>query len=341
VLYAPYITSVEQHLKEYGDRYNLAFLFRPGVVERHLKVIRRRCPNAKVLYHTVDLHFLRMSREAELQSDKAKKKAADEMQQRELAAIGSADASIVHSTAELEILRPLVPEAKLHVFPLIMDVQGARKTYQERRDIVFVGGYQHTPNVDAVKYFAEEVIPLLRKELPGVRFYAVGSKPPAEIKALASEDIIITGFVKDLTPLLDKMRVSVAPLRYGAGIKGKIGAAMAVGLPVVATSLAAEGMSLTDGENILVADGAEALADTLARIYQDEALWGRISENGLVFAEQAWGAVAAWGILAAILADMGIMVKRAAYPLSLYSEPPPEHAARRNILQPIGSAKSR
>ena len=100
-------------------------------------------------------------------------------------------------------------------------------------------------------------------------------------------------------------------------------------------------MSLTDGENILVADGAEALADTLARIYQDEALWSRISENGLVFAEQAWGADAAWGILAAILADMGITVKRAAYPLSLYSEPLPEHAARRNILAPIGSAKSR
>lgn len=346
VLYAPYITSVEQHLEECGDRYNLAFLFRPGVVERHLKVLHKRCPNAKVLYHTVDLHFLRMSREAELQADKATKKAADEMQQRELSAIGSADASIVHSTAELEILRPLVPEAKLHVFPLILDVQGARKSYQERKDIVFVGGYQHTPNVDAVKYFVKEVMPLLRKELPGVRFYAVGSKAPAEIKALASEDVIITGFVEELTPFLDKMRVSVAPLRYGSGIKGKIGTAMAVGLPVVATSLAAEGMSLTDGDNILVADDAEALADTLVRIYRDEALWSRISENGIVFAERAWGAKAAWKTLAEILNDLGIETKQAAYPLSLYSEDPLPHtnnqpAAQHNILQPIGSAKSR
>jgi hypothetical protein len=134
------------------------------------------------------------------------------------------------------------------------------------------------------------------------------------------------------------MRVSVAPLRYGAGIKGKIGTAMAVGLPVVATSLAAEGMSLTDGENILVADGAEALVDALAKIYQDEALWDSISANGLAFAEQAWGAEAAWGILAAILADIGIQVKRSAHPLSLYSEPPP--CTRHNILRPIGSAKS-
>jgi glycosyltransferase involved in cell wall biosynthesis len=208
-----------------------------------------------------------------------------------------------------------------------VDIQGSRKSFRDRRDIVFVGGYQHPPNVDAVKYFAEEVMPMLRQKLPGIRFYAVGSKPPPDILALASEDVIITGFVEELNPLLDRMRVSVAPLRYGAGIKGKIGTAMAVGLPVVATSLAAEGMSLTDGENILVADGAEALADTLVRIYQDEALWSHISENGLNFAEQVWGADAGWGILAMILADMGITVKRAAYSLSLHSEPHTEHAA--------------
>jgi GT2 family glycosyltransferase/2-polyprenyl-3-methyl-5-hydroxy-6-metoxy-1,4-benzoquinol methylase/glycosyltransferase involved in cell wall biosynthesis len=339
VLYAPYVTSVEQHLKDYGGRYDLAFLFRPGVVERHVKTIRKLCPQAKVLFHTVDLHFLRMSREAELKSDKAKQKAAEEMKRHELAAIRAADASIVHSTVELEILRPLLPDAKLPVFPLIMDIKGTSKTFVERRDIVFIGGYQHTPNVDAVHYFVSEIMPLLRKQLPGVRFYVVGSNPPADIKALASEDIIITGFVEDLTSLLDKMRVSVAPLRYGAGIKGKIGTAMSVGLPVVATSLAAEGMSLTCGENICVSDGAEALADAIIKIYQDEALWNRVSQNGLAFANKVWGAEAAWEILAAILGDFGINGERSAHPLSLYSEfqvTPP-----RNILLPIASVKNR
>ena len=318
VLYAPYVTSVEQHIKEHGVRYDLAFLFRPAVVERHLKAIRKRCPKAKVLYHTVDLHFLRMSREAELQSDKAKQKAADEMKQRELAAIRASDASIVHSTIELELLRPLLPDARLYVFPLIIDIRGTNKTFAERKDIVFVGGYQHPPNVDAVQYFAGEIMPLLRKQLPGVRFYAVGSRPPPEIQALASEDIIITGFVEDLTPLLDKMCVSVAPLRYGAGIKGKIGTAMAVGLPVVATSLAAEGMSLTDSENILVADGSEAFADAITKIYRDEALWNRISQNGLMFADKAWGAEAAWGMLAGILRKLDFNPVRRDEKLSLY-----------------------
>ena len=343
VLYAPYVTSVEQHLSEYGERYDLAFLFRPGVVERHLKTIRKHCSKAKVLFHTVDLHFLRMSREAALQSDKAKQKAADEMKQRELSAIRASDASIVHSTAELELLRPLLPNARLHVFPLIMDIKGTSKTFEERRDIVFVGGYQHAPNVDAVHYFATEVMPLLRKQLPGVRFYAVGSKPPEEIQALAAEDIIITGFVEDLTPLLDKMRVSIAPLRYGAGIKGKIGTAMAVGLPVVATTLAVEGMSLSDGENVLVADGAEAFANTIAKIYQDETLWERISQNGISFADKAWGAEAAWEILAGILTDLNIDVKRGVHPLSLYSEfeEPELKQTNQPLLKPIASVKTR
>lgn len=318
-LYSPYITSVEQHLIENGSRYDLVFLFRPGVVDRHMEKIRKYCTNAKVLYHTVDLHYLRMTREAQLLADKSKQKAADEMQQREFSGIRSADASIVVSTVELEILRPLIPHSRIHVIPLILDVTGSTNPYVERKDLIFVGGYQHTPNVDAVNYFVAEIMPLLRKKLPGVRFHAVGSKPPAEIEALAAEDVIITGFVEELAPLLDKMRVSIAPLRYGAGIKGKIGSAMAAGLPVVATSLAAEGMSLTDGENILIADGAEAFASTIAKIYKDEALWKKISQYGLTSADNAWGAEAAWGILANILRDLGFVIERQRNKLSLYS----------------------
>jgi GT2 family glycosyltransferase/ubiquinone/menaquinone biosynthesis C-methylase UbiE/glycosyltransferase involved in cell wall biosynthesis len=319
VLYSPYSRSVVQHLSETGSRYDLALLFRPMVVERHITSIRKYCPNAKVLFHTVDLHFLRMSREAALYADSAKQKAADVMQQRELSAVRAADASIVHSTAELEILRPLLPEANLYVFPLIMDVQGSAQGFAERKDIVFVGGYQHTPNVDAVQFFAQEVMPLLRTRLPGVSFYVVGSKPPAEINALAAEDVVITGFVEELTPLLNQMRISVAPLRYGAGIKGKIGTAMAAGLPVVATTLAAEGMSLTEGENILLADEPQVLADTIARLYRDEELWQRISANGVEFSDKAWGAQAAWDILTNILRGFDQQVEEPKFKLSLWS----------------------
>ena len=341
VLYQPFCSSVEQHLQENGERYDLTMLFRPTVMEQQVRNIRKYCPNAKVLFNTVDLHYLRMSREAQLLNDKKKQKAADEMKQIELTAIHAADASIVLSTAELEILQPQLPEAKLHVFPLIMNIKGTTKGFDERRDIVFVGGFQHTPNVDAVKYFVKDVMPLLRKQLPDVRFCVVGSNAPAEINALASNNVIIKGFVEELTPLLDTFRVSVAPLRYGAGIKGKIGTAMAIGLPVVATPLAAEGMSLTNGENILIADGAEAFANTLTKLYNDKTLWDKISRNEIVFAEQIWGAEAALENLMNILTDLGIKVNQATFPLSLYSERYLNTNRKAKILLPIGSVKKK
>lgn len=319
VIYAPYCTSVEQHLKETARQYELVFLFRPKVVERHLDTIRKFTPNAKILYHTVDLHYLRMQREAALLKDAGKKRKATEMKRRELAILRTVDASIVHSPIELDILKKEVPAAKIHVFPLIMDIPGTHKGFGSRKNIVFVGGYQHPPNVDAVKYFVTEIMPLLRSRLPGVHFYAVGSQVPPEIRALASKDVIITGFVEEITPLLDNMRISVAPLRYGAGIKGKVGTAMAVGLPVVATPMAAEGMLLTDGENILVADGATAFADTVVKLYEDAALWNRISKNGLEFAENSWGAEAAWKILSNITTNLGMDSQRSERKLNLYS----------------------
>ena len=320
VLYSPFCISVKQHLRKSGGRYDLVFLFRPSVAQRYLKTVRSKCPKAKVLFHTVDLHYLRMAREAELLGSASKMRAAAQMKRTELAAILGVDAPIVHSTTELELLRPELPGKHIHVFPLILEVRGSDKTFKDRRDIVFVGGYSHAPNIDAVQYFVTEVMPILRRRLPGVRFYAVGSNPPAEILALQAEDVVFTGFVKDLNPLLDQMRVSVAPLRYGAGIKGKIGTAMAAGLPTVATSLAAEGMSLTHAENILVADGAEGLAEAVAQLYEDEVLWNRLSRNGLEFAEKAWGGEAAWAILHDILQDVGISSIRGENPLKLYSQ---------------------
>ncbi len=343
VLYAPYHVSVEQHLKACGDRYDLAFLSRPVVGERYVNMIRAHCPRAKILFHTVDLHFLRMQRAAELSESKEEIAQAEKMKRREIEVMQASDISTVISEHELQLLAPSLPNHKVRLLPYSRKVRGTSKCFADRRDIVFVGGYQHAPNIDAVQYFVREVMPLLRKLLPGVRFYAVGSKVPPEIRALETEDVIITGFVEELNPLLDKMRVSVAPLRYGAGIKGKIGTAMTVGLPVVATSLAAEGMSLSDGDNILVADGAEAFAATVARIYQDETLWNRISQSGLSFADKAWGAEASWKILAGILAELNLGGLSRKYPISLYSEfkSRPEGAISGLALKPIASVRSR
>jgi O-antigen biosynthesis protein len=318
VIYAPYVTSFEQHLEEYGDRYCVAFLFRVGIVEGCLGLIRKFCSKAKVIFYTGDLHFLRMYREAALFSDQEKEEAAEQMRKKELTLIKAVDVATVISAKELEELSRVLPQNNAKVLPYSRYVRGTDAAFNDRQDIVFVGGYQHPPNVDAVRYFAAEIMPLLREKLPGIRLHVVGSHPTDAVWALAAEDIVVHGFVEDLESLLDKMRINVAPLRYGAGIKGKIGSAMAVGLPSVATAIAAEGMSLTDDENILIADGAKEYAAAVSRLYSEEALWNRLSRNGLVFAESAWGAEAAWSILNTILHGMGITAARGDYPLSLF-----------------------
>jgi GT2 family glycosyltransferase/ubiquinone/menaquinone biosynthesis C-methylase UbiE len=318
VLYRPYVTSVAKHLEEFGQRYDLVLLFRPVVAERHLDHVRQYCPQAKVIFHTVDLHFLRMQREAVMLADPEKAQLAEDMMWREMELIAAADVATVISSEELKILTEKMPHAQVRLLPYSRRVEGTTVPYGARRDIVFVGGYQHTPNVDAVEYFVAEVMPLLRQQLPGVKFHAVGSKPPEAVLALADDDIIIHGFVADLTPLLDSMRVSVAPLRFGAGIKGKIGSAMAVGLPVVCTSLAAEGMGLTHGENVIIADQPVSMAEAIAHLYRDEMQWSKLSDAGPLFADAAWGTLAAWRILSGVLSDVGLRVSEPIYPLNLF-----------------------
>jgi hypothetical protein len=222
VLYSPFVKSVEEHVKEFGKRYHLVLLVRPLVAQRQIKSIRRYCTNAKVLFHTVDLHYVRMMRDAEINKDEISRRLANEMKEVEFDIVRAADATIVVSTAELEILNKELPFHKVHVFPLILDVKIKSVDFKDRKDIVFLGGYQHKPNVDAVKYFVAEIMPFIRQYLPGVIFNVIGSNPTNEILALESEDVRISGFVDELTACLDRMRVSVAPLRYGLELKAKL-----------------------------------------------------------------------------------------------------------------------
>ncbi|RZA18576.1 MAG: glycosyltransferase, partial [Lysobacteraceae bacterium] len=150
-----------------------------------------------------------------------------------------------------------------------------------REGLLFVGGFRHPPNVDAVLWFVREVFPRIRSLRPGMQFHCIGGDVPAEIRNLSRLDgVHLHGHVPDLQPWLDGCRISVAPLRYGAGVKGKVNQAMAHGLPVVATSPAVEGMHLLDGQDVLVADDAAAYADAVLRLDGDEALWNRITANG-------------------------------------------------------------
>jgi glycosyltransferase involved in cell wall biosynthesis len=248
-------------------------------------------------------------RQSQLSGDKSLQKDAKEMKMMEYEAIKRADSVIIHSTFELDLLRQDFPSKLLNVFSLVTSIRRPKNRFSDRKNIIFIGGYQHTPNVDAVKYFVAEIMPILRNKLPGVCFYAVGSNPPEEMLRLNCKDVVITGYVEDIASLLETMRVSVAPLRYGAGIKGKIGTAMAAGVPTVATSLAVEGMSLDSGEHILVADDPIDFADQLEALYFNEILWEKISSNSMSFATKNWGPEVACKTLVNILRGIGIFAE--------------------------------
>ena len=179
-------------------------------------------------------------------------------------------------------LLDLVPDAVVEVVPNVFDVPGhAVPGPEQRSGLLFVGGFWHTPNGDAAIWFVEQVWPIVRREAPDQRLSIVGSNPTDEVLALnASPGVDVLGYVPDLAPLFDRHRLSIAPLRFGAGMKGKVGQSLIHGLPVVATTIGAEGMGLQHAEHILVADEEEAFAAHVLRLLRDDELWRRLSASG-------------------------------------------------------------
>ena len=229
----------------------------------------------------MDLHFLREERPATLTGDTSVRRVAAQRRRQELGLIDQADATLVVSDAELALLESERPAARLYRVSNIHRIFGAAAGFEERRDILFIGAFAHPPNTDAVRWLATEILPRVRAELPDLVCHVIGADPPADIRALAGPGLHLHGYVPDVTPFFDGCRLSVAPLRYGAGVKGKVNQSLAHGLPVVVTSQAAEGMYLADGESALIADEAPAFAAAVVRLYSDAALWGRLSAAGL------------------------------------------------------------
>ena len=293
VLYRPYVKSIDRHLKVHGGMYDLVILSRADSAAKVMGSARRHCPNARIVYDTVDLHFLRERRLAELTGDKATRAVAERRRREELGFIAEADTTLVVSPVEQDLLAREAPGADVRVVSNIHHIFGSRRPFAERRDLFFIGAFAHPPNTDAVLWFCREIFPLVLTEEPSIRFSVIGADPPAQVQALASDHVRILGHVPDVTPFFDGCRLSVAPLRYGAGVKGKVNQSLAYGLPVVATTQAAEGMFLVDGESVLLADEPAAFAEAVLRLYRDPLLWERLSQGGLAVMERHFGFAAA------------------------------------------------
>lgn len=282
----PFISSVDEYLQQHGDKFDVVFLYRVTEATRHLDSVRRYAPQAKVVFNTVDLHFLRAERQAKIEGSILRRVRAAQLKIKELRVMRNTDATILLNRSEVDLISTLAPAVKTFMLPLTQEVPGSNKSFSERRDIVFIGGFRHLPNVDAVTYFCSEIMPLVRKKLPGVRFIVVGSMVPEELKRFACDDVEIRGFVQNLADVFDHCRVSVAPLRYGAGMKGKIVTSLSYGVPCVTTTIGTEGMGLEAGVNISIANGPNSYAQALADLYTSESAWTKLSEAGIDFAKQ-------------------------------------------------------
>lgn len=293
MLFHPWMSEPANFLRDTGTLWDAVMLSRHYVATPILPLVRHYAPRARIVFDTVDLHYLREERAAELENSADLRRTAATTKLSELRLIKASDVSLVVSPVEQELLQRELPGARIEVLSNVHEVVGCRRSFTERRDIFFVGGFQHQPNIDAVQWFVSAIWPAIALALPDVRFHIVGSRMPDSVRALATDRIIAEGFVESLDEYLDGCRLSVAPLRYGAGVKGKVNQSMAHGQPVVATALAAEGMYLINDVDVLIADAPDQFAAAVVRLYQDESLWKRLSDAGLGNVERHFSFAAA------------------------------------------------
>jgi GT2 family glycosyltransferase len=261
-------------------RFEVAILSRPDVAGPLLKSIRRTSRQTKIVFDTVDIHFVRFEREYALTGDSLFRERAQRYRAAEKRIAEGSDQVWCVTSEDEAALSAVAPGVPVRIVPTIHPVHARGKSFSERQGILFIGGFVHRPNVDAVNYFVNEILPLVRKKLPDAIFFIVGSSVPKEILQYNSENISVTGFVPNVGPLFESCRLFVAPLRYGAGIKGKVGQALSYGLPVVTTSIGAEGMRLRSGHEALIEDDAVGFANAVVRAYSDEVTWQQLSDEG-------------------------------------------------------------
>ena len=273
--------NVSTYLEDNGKRFNYVILSRPEQAYKYISIVRACSPNSVVIYDTVDLHWLRFERASRVSNSKEFKERAKYYKSVELFNSSCSDVIFTVTHEEKELLLGENPELKIEVVPNIHEVIEEVTPYNLRKDIMFIGGFLHQPNEDAVFYFVEEILPIIKEEIPEVKFYVVGSDPTAKLLRLNSETVKVTGYVRDIMQYFKNCKVFVSPLRYGAGMKGKIGQSMGYGLPVVTTTIGAEGIGLIHEENALIADEPKEFARETIRLYQDKILWEKLSRNSI------------------------------------------------------------
>ncbi len=287
------IQDIISYTKIKERKIDLIYICFYWVADYFIDELKKVQPNTPILIDSVDIHYLRKQREAELYDNKELLKEANEVKKIELKTYEKADCLTAVSLKEVELLKKHFPDKPVFLMSNIHPIRKEQPSFSERKDIMFIGGFNHPPNVNAVLFFVENIFPLIKRKIKDIKFYVVGSNPKPEILALNSDDVIVTGWVPDSKEYLDKCRIEVVPLRYGAGVKGKVGEAFSNGLPIVTTTVGAEGMFIENNVHAYVADDPAEFADKVIDLYFNEETWNRFSNNGKKLIEKLFSTEAA------------------------------------------------
>lgn len=261
------------------DHIDFAWICKPQN-NKAFSFLLKQNPKINWIYDTIDLHFLREEREADLLNDDGLKQIANKTKEEELTFAKAANITIAITADEKEILESYGIK-NVKVVPNIYIGQAHKKSvaFKDRSGLVFIGGYAHKPNIDAVIFLAKEIMPLVWQKNPTIKLTLLGSNPTLEVKKLASDRVEVTGYVEDISEYFYQNRIFVAPLRFGAGMKGKIGQSLSYSLPVITTDIGAEGIGLVAERDYLHANHAIDFAKQILRLYEDEKLWNNISNS--------------------------------------------------------------
>ena len=256
--------------------------------------VEQQCPKALRLLDTEDLHFLRLARQHAFKAGRAVtlQDLHSEQAQREIAAIYRSDLTLIISEAEMQLLTEhfKVPVELLCYSPFWLDTEMAADlpTFEQRQHFVSIGNFRHEPNWQAVLWLKQQIWPLIRKQLPKAELHIYGAYPPPKATQLhqPKEGFLVKGWAEDAAEVVKHARVLLAPLPFGAGLKGKFIDAMMQGTPNVTTAVGAEGMLHQGQWAGLLAETAQEIADAAVLLYQDEQLWQHKQQQGFVILAQ-------------------------------------------------------
>ena len=271
--------------KQYFDFF---FIQRPHITVHYIDFIKENT-KAKIIYFGHDLHFLRELRQFEIDKNPQVLKSAEQWKRIEIELADKADVVLTLNNYEKEVLQEVTNQKNIHILPAFYydEFKEPITDFTNRKTLFFVGGFNHLPNVDGVLWFAKEVFPLIQKQINDIKFIIAGSKQPAEIMNLASNNIEVIGYISDddLCKAYHNTKLVVIPLRYGAGVKGKTVEAMHHSIPFVSTSIGIEGLEnineLTDGYDI-----PEEFANRVIELYNNDEKLKAFSREGVKYARK-------------------------------------------------------